>query len=97
MNRTQIAEATVRMTLRNRETWMLLYVWEMTEVIRDTHDAPPALIESAAQFIDWTIDELDARFPSVLPRFHALTDAGHMIDLQGLYAYEYARSTQCEQ
>lgn len=94
MNRTQIVDAEVRLMLHRRTSWMLLHVWEMTEVIRDTHDAPPHLIESAAQFIDWTIDELDARYPAVLPRWHALTDAGHTIDLMGLYAHEYARSTR---
>lgn len=92
MNRTQIVDAQVRLMLHRRTSWMLLHVWEMTEVIRDTHDAPPHLVESAAQFIDWTIDELDARYPDVLSRWNDLADGGEHCDLAAMYADAYARS-----
>lgn len=92
MNRTQINEAEVRLTLHRRPTWMLLAVWEVTETIRDTHDSPPLLVQAAAEFIDWTIDELDTRYPDVLSRWAALSDAGHNVDLMGLFAHEAARS-----
>lgn len=91
MNRTQLTEADVRGILHHRPTSMLLAVWEVTETIRDTHDTPAILIEAAVAFIDWTIDELDRRYPAVMPRWHALTEAGHTIDLAGLFAHEYAR------
>lgn len=94
MNRTQIVEAEARRVLHHRKTWMLLTTWEVTETIRDAHDASPELIEAAVAFIDWTIDELDARYPAVIPRWHALTDAGHTVDLMGLFAHEYARETR---
>jgi len=73
---------------------MLLATWEVTETLRDSHDSTPLLVEAAVAFIDWTIDELDARYPDVLPRWHALADAGHDIDLMGLFAHEHARSAR---
>lgn len=94
MSRAQLYEPQIRGLLRNRQTWMLLATWEVTETIRDTHNAPAELVEAAVGFIDWTIDELDTRYPDVLSRWNDLADGGQHVDLMGMYADAYARSTR---
>lgn len=88
-NRTQVTETDVRGLLHRRPTWMLLAVWEVTETIRDTHNAPAELVEAAVGFIDWTIDELDRRYPLVLIRFNAHDDRGRHLDLMEMYRAAY--------
>lgn len=74
-----MAERVTRAFIASRTTSHLLAMWEVADCQRDdaAREVDDLTFLAAARLIDWIIDELDARQPTVLVRWHALEDAGH--------------------
>jgi len=88
------SEQSTRNLLADRPDWLLLDLWEVTEVQREMFlRAGPSLGALAAvQLIDWILDELDGRYPRVLSLWSGLAEQGIDADLSEMFRMEVKRN-----